>query len=152
MAHTRWIGLSCLLLALVSAQVTDVAAQATAAPGAPSAASSPATPENVAPFLGDWTLSGQGQNGPATFALTVKNYSGKILAEISSDMMPRQAVSDITRFGPSLVIRYDFDYQGTPIPVVLTLTPGNGAIAMSMSFADGAYQMDGSAARKEAAK
>ena len=148
MALTRLIGLSCLLLTLVSTQATRVAAQTAAAPGAPAAA----TPENAAPFLGDWTLSGQGQNGPAAFALTIKNDGGKVLAEISSDMMPRQAVSDITRFGPALVLRYDFDYQGMPIPVVLTLTPGNGAIAMSMSFADGAYQMDGSAAKKEAAK
>jgi len=152
MAHTKLITLSCLLVTLVAAQVSRVAAQTAAAQGAPTAPPAAATPENAAPFLGDWTLSGQGQNGPATFALTIKNDSGKVLAEISSDMMPRQAVSDITRFGPALVLRYDFDYQGMPIPVVLTLTPGNGAIAMSMSFADGAYQMDGSAAKKEAAK
>jgi hypothetical protein len=31
-----------------------------------------ATPQNAAAFLGEWDLSGEGSNGPASFTLSIK--------------------------------------------------------------------------------
>jgi hypothetical protein len=135
------------LLTPVAIAATSVASQSPAPAPAPIAIS--ATPASAAPFEGDWVLTADGANGPATFALTVKAEAGKVVAEISSAAMPKQVVTDISTVGPALLLRYAFDYQGMAIPVSLTLTPADGKIAVHMDFADGAYQMVGGATKKE---
>ena len=109
----------------------------------------PATPDNAAPFLGNWTLNGTGANGPASFALTVKAEGGKVLAEISGPQMPRQPITDISKTSTALVLAFSFDYQGQPIPVALTLTPADGKIGVHMDFAAGAYILEGAATKAE---
>jgi hypothetical protein len=109
----------------------------------------PATPDNAAAFLGNWTLNGTGANGPASFALTVKTEAGKVLAEISGPQMPRQAIADISKASTALVLAFNFDYQGQPIPVALTLTPAEGKIGVYMDFAAGAYILEGGATKAE---
>jgi len=108
-----------------------------------------ATPENAAAFLGNWTLNGTGANGPASFALTVKTEGGKVLAEITGPQMPRQAIADISKAASALVLAFNFDYQGQPIPVALTLTPADGKIGVHMDFAAGAYVLEGGATKAE---
>ena len=132
-----------------AAPTTPAAQSAPATPAAPAAAAAPgaATPESAAAFLGDWTLTAEGANGPATFALSVKADQGKVGAEISSEMQPLQAISDVTMSGTSLVLKYLFDYQGTPVPVVVTLKPADDKMSAELDFADGAYQMTGTAAK-----
>ena len=115
---------------------------------APAPAATPATPENAATFMGDWTLSGNGANGPANFALTVKPDKGKVVAEIVMAQQGTQAVTDLSKVGASLVLRYSFDYQGMPIPVILSLTPNGDKVDMEMDFASGAYQVAGTATKK----
>ena len=132
------------ILAVISLQMARPAAQAAAA--APPAA---ATPESAAAFIGDWTITAEGANGPATFALSVKNTDGKVGAEISSEMQPLQAISDVTMSGTNLVLKYLFDYQGTPVPVVVTLKPSDEKVGADLDFADGAYQMAGTATKKK---
>lgn len=107
----------------------------------------PATPENAAAFIGDWTLAANGPNGPSSFALTVKNAEGKVVGEISAEMMPRQVIEDISKSDAALRLYFTFDYQGTPVPVVVTLTPADGKIGAVLDFADGAYVMNGAATR-----
>jgi hypothetical protein len=140
-----------LVLALISLGVKGAAAQA-AAPAAPVASGAPAaaTPESAAAFLGDWTLAAEGPNGPATFALAVKAKDGTVGAEISSEMQPLQQITDVTMSGASLVLKYLFDYQGTPVPVVVTLKPADDKVGAQLDFADGAYQMSGTATKKKA--
>ncbi|MEN3338381.1 MAG: hypothetical protein V7647_2057 [Acidobacteriota bacterium] len=141
------------VLALISLGVRWAAAQAAqAAPAAPAASGAPAaaTPESAAAFLGDWTLSAEGANGPATFALAIKAKDGTVGAEISSEMQPLQQITDVTMSGTSLVLKYMFDYQGTPVPVVITLKPADDKVGAQLDFADGAYQMTGTATKKKA--
>jgi glucose/arabinose dehydrogenase len=156
--------LSVLALAVSSSAAARSAAQAPApappaaqAPApAPPAAPSPAataagaaTPESVADFLGDWTLNAEGPNGPATFALAVKADEGKVTADISSEMQPHQAITDVSKGGASLILKYMFDYQGTPVPVVVTLKPADDKVGVQLDFADGAYLMTGTATKKK---
>ena len=142
-------------LAAPGAQAPAPAAQAPAPPSAaqtaaPAPAPNAATPENASTFIGDWTITAEGPNGPATFALAVKTADGKVTAEISSDAQPLQAITDLTRDDTSLVLRYLFDYQGMAVPVVVTLTPSGEKVGAHLDFADGAYLMDGTAAKKKA--
>jgi hypothetical protein len=144
-----------LLVALLAGAGSPLVAQTPptqAAPAAPAPASDyiAATPENAAAFLGAWTLSGTGQNGPATFTLTVKTDAGKVVGEISGDAIGQAPMTDISMFGASLVLSFSFDYQGSQVATVITLTPADGKIGMVMDFAGGAYVMEGTAAKAEA--
>jgi hypothetical protein len=138
-----------LTLSVVSASSTDLKAQ-TPAPAPPTAPTvGPATPDNAAAFLGDWTLSTTGSNGPATTALLIKVDAGKVTAELTSEAQGRIAITDIKKAGSALILSYGFDYQGTPVPVVLTLTPAPENVTAEFDFANGAYQMSGTATKKK---
>ena len=106
-------------------------------------------PLDAAGFLGNWTLNGTGANGPASFALTVKAEGGKVLAEISGPVMPRVPITEISKATTALVLAFNFDYQGQPIPVALTLTPADGKIGVYRDFAAGAYILEGGATKVE---
>lgn len=150
---------SVLVVTLISTGIATPAAQtpapatpatATPAAAAPAAATpTAATPESVASYLGDWTLTAEGANGPAVFALSVKVDAGKVVAEISSDMVPHQPITDISTSDTSLVLKYGFDYQGMAVPVVVTLKPAADKVGVQLDFADGAYQMTGTATQKK---
>ena len=135
--------------ATLSAQ-TPPAAPAPAPPAAPAAAPADATPQNVAAFLGDWTLSTQGPNGPSAFDLSIKTDAGKVAAEIASEMQGKQPIATITKTATGLVLKYGFDYQGMAIPAVVTLTPAGDKIGVQIDFADGAYVLEGTATKKSA--
>ena len=107
-----------------------------------------ATPENAASFVGDWTVTAEGPNGPGTFALSVKADAGKLTAEISSEVQGKQPITELLTKGTSLILKYGFDYQGNPVSVVVTLTPSADKVLVEMDFADGAYVMTGTATKK----
>jgi hypothetical protein len=108
---------------------------------------------DAAPFLGEWTLTLQGPNGPGTFGLTVKAEGDKVVGEISNEMMPVQAISKISKVDKSLVLAYAFPWEGNSVDAVVTLTPGEEAkMTAQIDFASGAYIMSGTAAKKEKAK
>jgi hypothetical protein len=117
-----------------------------------SQAAGPVTPADAAGFVGDWSLALQGQNGPANFSLTVKVDKEKVVADLSSEMQPNQTITDISKSDKSLVLNYSFDYQGTPVPVTVTLTPEAEKITAVFDFAGGAYVMNGTGTKKDKSK
>jgi hypothetical protein len=144
---------SVLVVALIVTGVATAAAQAPApadpAPAAAVAAPAVATPESAKAYLGEWTLTAEGANGPGIFALNVKVDAGKVVGEMSSDMMPLTPITDISTSDKNLVLKYGFDYQGMAVPVVVTLKPAAEKIGVQIDFADGAYQMTGTATPKK---
>jgi len=130
-----------------------LAAPDAAAGPVPAAAQAAAqvTSADAAPFMGDWTLAMQGPNGPATFDLTVKVEKDKVVGEIKNEQMPLQAITDVTKADKSLVLSYSFDYQGNPVPTVVSLTPAaeGGKATAQIDFAGGAYVLTGTATKKE---
>ena len=111
------------------------------------------TAADAAPFVGDWTLAMQGQNGPATFELSVKVEKDKVVAEIKGGEMPVQPITDVSKTEKSLVLRYSFDYQGNAVPTAVSLIPADGGkTTAEIDFAGGAYVMTGTATKKESAK
>jgi len=118
--------------------------QAAAAP-APSIA-----PADLAPFLGEWTMALNGSNGPGTFMLSVRTEKDKPAADVSSDQMPKQPISDFSIAEKSLVLGYSFTWEGNPVSAVITLTPApDGVTKAQIDFAGGAYVMTGTATKKD---
>ena len=111
------------------------------------------TPADAASFIGEWTLTLQGPNGTAAFELVVKMDKEKVVGEITDPNKVTNPVTDVTKADKSLVLRYSFDYQGNPVPTVVSLTPAaDGKISAQIDFAGGAYVMSGSAAKKDKGK
>jgi hypothetical protein len=142
--------LSCALVAgVAAAPAVTLAAPVSSA----SEQARPATAADAAPFVGDWTLTLQGPNGPATFDLSVKVEGEKVLGEISSEVLPKQPIADITIADKSLVLGYSFQWEGNPVATVVSLTPAaEGKTTAQIDFAGGAYVMTGTAAKKDKAK
>jgi hypothetical protein len=109
----------------------------------------PATAENAAAFLGEWTVAATGSYGQTTLDVSLKVTDGKVVGEVASAATGKQPLADISKSGPSLVFVYSFDYQGMPIRAVVTLTPGDKKVDAYLDFADGAAQFTGTATKKE---
>ena len=123
-----------------------------AIPGAAQATQPPSQISIVeaAPFLGEWTLALEGQNGPATFALSIRADKDKVTADIASDAVPKQTIHTISLANKSLVLAYNFPWDGNSIDAAVTLTPlQDGKTAAKIDFAGGAYTMTGTATKKE---
>jgi hypothetical protein len=119
----------------------------------PAQAPAAVTAADAAAYLGDWTLELQGERGPATFNLSVKAESEKVVADLSSDVQPAQKITAISKTPKSLVLSYFFPYEAQQIDAVITLTPGaEGKVAAQIDFAGGAYTISGTATKKEKAK
>ena len=81
--------------------------------------------------------------------MTVKGDGGKVSADITAPAGPeKQAISDITKEGDNLVLKYTMDIQGMPIPAKITLKPAGDKMGVSFDFADGQFTLDGTAAKK----
>ena len=132
-----------LLIVRSSAHVDGSAAQAPR-PSAPTSI----TPEQVAPFLGDWAVTVNMNTFEATFAVAVKADSGKVTATVSSAGQPTVNVADISLAGKSLVLKYSTDIQGNPVSTAMTLTPEGQGLRANMALMDGQYEMAGSATRQ----
>ena len=110
---------------LIAGLLTLPATAVRAAPDAPQSAGQ-ITAADAAPFVGDWTLTLEGPNGPATFDLSIKVEQDKVVGEIKSAELPAQAITDITKVDKSLFLRYSFDYQGNQVPTVVSLDARRG--------------------------
>jgi hypothetical protein len=122
-------------------------ALAVALPVAASAQSSLDTSQAQA-FLGSWSVSFESPQGELVLDMVISDSSGKVAASIGAEIMGgMQDVTNISRSGDNLVLRYEIDAQGQMAPVALTLVPDGAALNASMDFADGMFVMDGVATK-----
>lgn len=139
---------ACLALTILAAPTLSSAqSPAPAAAAAPAAA----TPADAKPFLGNWAIAGESQMGPFVISLSVKVEEGKVAAVISSDMQAATPVTDITKVGTGLVLRYSLSFDGNAIPAVLTIATKEDKLDATFSFADGAFEMGGVGTKAAAA-
>ena len=139
--------------ALLTASLTlapgSDATVAFAAPAQAAAAAPTIAPADLAPFLGEWTLALSGPNGPATMVLSVRTEKDKPAADLTSEAMPKQSISDFSMSDKSLVMGYSFTYEGNPVSAVIYLTPVlDAGMNAQIDFAGGAYVMNGTATKK----
>jgi hypothetical protein len=114
----------------------------------PSGAAAQVKPEDAAKFLGGWALGMETPQGAMTLNLTVKDVDGKLAGTIASEVFPESAITDITKAGEALVLKYMLDFQGNAIPAKITLTPVAEKMTVSFDFADGQFMIDGTATKK----
>ena len=115
----------------------------------PAVASAQVAPADAKPFMGGWTLGLETPQGALTMNLTLKDADGKVAGSLTSDIAPDpQAITDVSKAGESLVLKYQLDFQGTPIPAKITLTPAGEKMNVTFDFADGQFTVDGTAAKK----
>ena len=115
----------------------------------PGVAQAQVKPEDAAKFMGGWALGMETPQGNMTMNLTVKDDNGKVAGSITSDMAPEpQAISDVTKAGETLVLRYSLDFQGQAIPAKITLTPDGDNMKVDFDFADGQFVLPGTATKK----
>jgi uncharacterized protein len=105
------------------------------------------SPAQAAPFIGDWTAAITSQMGPTTYAVSVKVEGGKVVAAVSGGVFPRATVSDISLVGKNLFLKYASDFQGTPIPSLLAMTPQGQNMLLTISLMDGQFEMAGTATK-----
>jgi len=147
------IRMALLSCALVAGAVTAPTAALAAPASSVTEQARQATAADAAPFVGDWSLTLQGPNGPGTFDLSVKVEGEKVLAEIASEQLPKQPITSITMADKTLVLGYSFTWEGNPVEAVVSLTPAaEGKTTAQIDFAGGAYIMTGTAAKKDKAK
>jgi hypothetical protein len=128
---------ACLALTVAAAPALAFAQSPAPAAAAPAAV----TPADAKPYLGDWTLAGESQMGPFVMSLAFKVDAGKVVATLSSEVQAPTTVTDITKVGTGLVLRYSFDYEGNAIPVMLTVATKEDKLDAALSFAEGAFEM-----------
>lgn len=111
-------------------------------------AQAPATAADAARFVGDWTITLDTPNGAMPMDLKVKSEEGKVLGEAGSAEMGVTPITDISKSGESLVLKYAIDFQGTPVPIKITLTPAGEKMSFYFDAADGQFVLEGAAAKK----
>jgi hypothetical protein len=143
----------CLSASTLFVAVTTTRLDAAAAPVAVQdpVVETPLQPADATALLGDWTIDASGSQGATTVLLTLKVQDDKVVGEVTSANMGEKLPATVTKYGADVVVRYFFDYQGSPVSTVLTLTPDGETLKVSFDFADGAYVMPGTATRKKKA-
>jgi len=103
----------------------------------------------AAAFLGSWNISIVSDFGALEFPLELEDQGGKVAANVGSfdPSGGMTAVTDVTRSGEGLVLRYEFDAQGQTVPASLTITPDGEAFAAVFEIADGQFVVSGAATR-----
>jgi hypothetical protein len=91
-------------------------------------------------FLGDWVLSMQTEMGPMSMTMSIKDQGGKVAASVGSQEMGGTIdVTDVSRDGESLLLKYNIDAQGMMVDVSMKLTPAGSDMETFISAAQGQF-------------
>ena len=105
---------------------------------------------DAAAFMGAWELGLDTPQGAMTMELSIKDAGGKVVGSISAPpVMPNsQEITDITKDGGKLLLKYVLEVQGMQIPAVITLIPDGDKWKANFDFAGGQFVIDGTATKK----
>jgi hypothetical protein len=114
------------------------------------AAEAQLTPADAGAFMGNWTLSLDSPQGAFEQSVALKDEGGKVVAEISSAMQPDvQKVTDVTKEGANLVMKFAGNFQGNPFDAAITMTPdGTDKVKVTFDINGGQFTMSGTGAKK----
>ena len=100
-------------------------------------------------FMGAWALTLDSPQGSFSMTLTLSDKDGKVVGELTSDIAPPQAVTDISKSGNDLVLKYQGDFQGQAFAAKVTLTPVDDTRAsINFDVMDGQFMMTGAGTKK----
>jgi hypothetical protein len=111
-------------------------------------AQSSLTVADASKFIGAWAIDMQTPQGAFTLNLSLTDKSGKVVGEVSADMLPTQEITDISKSGEDLVLKYASDFQGQAFNVKITMSVEGAKGKVTFDAADGQFVMEGAAIKK----
>jgi hypothetical protein len=107
-------------------------------------------PADAGAFMGSWTLNLDSPQGAFEQSLILKDEGGKVVAEMSNQMQPEvQKVTDVTKNGSDLVLKFAGNFQGNPFDAVITLAPtGADKCTVTFDINGGQFTMNGTGTKK----
>ena len=101
-------------------------------------------------FTGEWTLTLDSPQGTFEQSVVFKDEGGKAIAEMSNQMQPEtQKVTDITKSGTDVVLKFSGNFQGNPFDAAITLTPdGTDKCKVTFDVNGGQFTMNGTGTKK----
>ena len=108
-----------------------------------------ATVEDAKPFLGNWTTTFDSPQGAVTFDIDINIDSGDPGATVKNAIIGESTVTDVTKTGNSLILRYVVDVQGTQVSVEISLVPDGDTLKANFSFMGGQFAASSIATRKK---
>jgi hypothetical protein len=114
------------------------------------AAAQALTVADAGAFVGTWVLTLDSPQGPFEQNLVLKDEGGKVIAEITSQMAPEtQKVTDITKTGADLVMKFAGNFQGNAFDAAITMTPdGTDKAKVTFDVNGGQFTMSGTGVKK----
>lgn len=108
------------------------------------------TVADLGSFAGEWTLTLDTPQGAFEQSLIFKDEDGKAIAEMSNQMQPEtQKVTDISKNGTDIVLKFSGNFQGNPFDAAITLTPdGTDKCKVSFDVNSGQFTMSGTGTKK----
>lgn len=112
-------------------------------------ASQTLTVADLGGFAGEWMLTIDSPQGPFEQSLAFKDEGGKVVAEMHNEMLGTTRVTDVTKDGENVVLKYAGNFQGNPFDAAVTLTPdGTDKLKVSFDVNGGQFSMSGTGAKK----
>src|SRR5262249_40352056 len=101
-------------------------------------------------FLGTWTLTVESPQGPFDQTVELKDSGGKVSAQLTSALSPTPTdITDISKDGQDLVLKFQGDFQGNAFSAKLTLAPqGTDKAKVTFDVMEGQFVMDGTGTKK----
>ncbi|HUQ87358.1 MAG TPA: hypothetical protein VM096_07350 [Vicinamibacterales bacterium] len=101
-------------------------------------------------YMGSWSLTLDSPQGAFEQTMVLKDEGGKAVAELSSQMQPDvQKVTDVTKNGADLVMKFAGNFQGNPFDAMITLTPdGTDKVKVTFDINGGQFTMNGTGVKK----
>jgi hypothetical protein len=117
----------------------------------PLAAAAQLAPADAANFMGNWTVTLDTPQGSFDQSVVIKDEGGKVVAEMSSQMAPEtQKVTDVTKKGEDLILKFAGNFQGNPFDATITMTPdGDDKCKLVFDVNGGQFSMNGAGTRKK---
>lgn len=108
------------------------------------------SPADAGAFMGSWTLALDTPQGSFEQSMVLKDEGGKVVAELSNQMAPEtQKVTDVSKKGDDLILKFAGNFQGNPFDAVITLTPdGTDKCKVSFDVNSGMFTMSGTGTKK----
>jgi hypothetical protein len=117
----------------------------------PLVASAQLAPADASAFIGNWTITLDTPQGTFDQSVVIKDEAGKVVAELSNQMQPDvQKVTDISKKGDELVMKFSGNFQGNPFEAQITMTQdGEDKCKLVFDINGGQFSMNGSGTRKK---
>jgi len=107
-------------------------------------------PADAGAFMGSWTLALDTPQGNFEQSLVLKDEAGKVVGEMSSQMAPDvQKVTDVTKKGDELILKFAGNFQGNAFDATITMTPdGSDKCKVTFDVNGGQFTMSGTGTKK----